>query len=143
MTDPTFDFDKMFCFALYSTANAMVRNYAKPLDELGITYPQLLVLAALWEKDDISASTLSEKTLYDLGALTPIIKRLENAGLVNVYLDPTDRRRRNVLLTAQGRKLKPAAARVFNDTSCKVNLTPDEVAAVLDVCRKVKGRLAS
>lgn len=143
MTDPTFDFDKMLCFALYSTANAMVRNYAKPLDELGITYPQLLVLAALWEKDDVSASTLSEKTLYDLGALTPIIKRLENAGLVEVYLDPADRRRRNVLLTAQGRKLKPAAAHVFTDTSCKVNLTPEEVAAVLNVCRKVKGRLAS
>lgn len=143
MSDSTFDFDKMLCFALYSTANAMVRNYAKPLDALGITYPQLLVLAALWEQDDVSASGLSEKTLYDLGALTPIIKRLESAGLVKVYLDPADLRRRKVLLTAQGRKLKPAAAHVFSDMSCKVNLTPQEVAVVLNVCRKIKGRLTS
>jgi len=142
MSDSTFDFDKMVCFALYSTANAMVRNYARPLDAIGITYPQLLILAALWEQDDVSASMLSERTLYDLGTLSPIIKRLQHAGLVEVYLDPLDRRRHNVRLTPQGRAMKSTVAKIFTDTRCKINLTAEEITAVLSVCRKVKDRLA-
>jgi len=120
----------------------MVRNYARSLNAIGITYPQLLVLAALWEQDDVSASVLSERTLYDLGTLSPIIKRLQHAGLVEVYLDLLDRRRHNVRLTAQGRATKSSVAKIFTDTRCKINLTAEEITAVLSVCRKVKDRLA-
>lgn len=141
MTDSTFDFTRMLCFALYSTANAMVRNYAKPLGDIGLTYPQLLVLAALWEEDDVSATALSRKTLYDLGALTPILRRLEESGFVIVRLDPSDRRRRNIALTDQGRALRDPAAEIFDSTRCRVDISPEDLAAVLRVCEKVKGRL--
>ncbi|MBE0446141.1 MarR family winged helix-turn-helix transcriptional regulator [Psychrobacter sp. FME5] len=141
MKDSIFDFDKMLCFALYSTSNAMMRSYAKPLKEIGITYPQLLVLVALWEQNDVSVSTLSEKTLYDLGTLTPIIKRLESAGMIKVYLDSLDRRRRNVMITEQGLELKASVTEIFEDMRCRINLTDEEVIAALNIFRKIKGGL--
>ncbi|MBH3428405.1 MarR family winged helix-turn-helix transcriptional regulator [Pseudomonas alkylphenolica] len=141
MLDPTFDFDKMLCFSLYATANAMVRDYAEPLKQQGITYPQLLVMAGLWNKDDVSISTLSELTLFDLGTLTPIVRRLANNGFITVYLDPEDRRRRNVLLTDKGRALKAEAAKVFNNMACKIELEESQVQQVLDVCQRIRSRL--
>lgn len=141
MLDPTFDFDKMLCFSLYATANAMVRDYAEPLKRRGVTYPQLLVMAGLWNQDNVSISALSELTLFDLGTLTPIIKRLADSGFITVYLDPADRRRRNVLLTDKGRELKVEAAKVFNSMACKVDLAEQDVAQVLDVCHRIRSRL--
>ncbi|PWB32433.1 transcriptional regulator [Pseudomonas sp. SDI] len=141
MLDPTFDFDKMLCFSLYSTANAMVRDYAEPLKRRGVTYPQLLVMAGLWGKDDVSISALSELTLFDLGTLTPIVKRLADAGFITVYLDPSDRRRRNLLLTDKGRELKAEAAQVFSNMACKIDLGEQDVAQVLDVCHRIRSRL--
>ncbi|TDF84363.1 MarR family winged helix-turn-helix transcriptional regulator [Pseudomonas sp. H9] len=141
MLDPTFDFDKMLCFSLYATANAMVRDYAEPLKQRGITYPQLLVMAGLWGKDDVSISALSELTLFDLGTLTPIVKRLADNGFITVYLDPNDRRRRNVLLTDKGRALKAEAAKVFNNMACKIDLIESDVQQVLNVCQQIRTRL--
>ena len=137
----TFNFDKMLCFTLYSTTNAMMRNYNKPLSELGITYPQLLVLAALWNQNHLSSSELSEQTLFDLGSLTPIIKRLEKAGFVVVSVDTLDRRRKYISLTESGQNLKDPVAKIFHDTKCKLNLNENEVDSTLKVCAKIKYEL--
>lgn len=137
----TFNFDKMLCFTLYSTTNAMMRNYTKPLAELGITYPQLLVLAALWNQNHLSSSELSEQTLFDLGSLTPIIKRLEKAGFVIVSVDMLDRRRKYISLTESGQNLKDPVAKIFQDTQCKLNLNESEVDSTLKVCKKIKNEL--
>ncbi|AUX87495.1 MarR family transcriptional regulator [Acinetobacter sp. ACNIH2] len=137
----TFNFDKMLCFTLYSTTNAMMRNYTKPLSELGITYPQLLVLAALWNQNHLSSSELSEQTLFDLGSLTPIIKRLEKAGFVVVSVDTLDRRRKYISLTESGQNLKDPVAKIFQDTKCKLNLNENEVDSTLKVCAKIKYEL--
>ncbi|MHC6225786.1 MarR family winged helix-turn-helix transcriptional regulator [Pseudomonas sp. X10] len=139
--DPTFDFEKMLCFSLYATANAMVRDYAEPLRRQGVTYPQLLVMAGLWGQDDLSISALSELTLFDLGTLTPIVRRLASNGFVTVYLDPKDRRRRNLLLTDKGRALKEEAAKVFNSMACRVDLEAEDVERVLKVCKRIRSRL--
>ena len=139
----TFNFDKMLCFTLYSTTNAMMRNYTKPLAELGITYPQLLVLAALWNQNNLSSSELSEQTLFDLGSLTPIIKRLEKSGFVKVSVDTLDRRRKYISLTESGRDLKGPVGKIFENTKCKLNLTSSEVEYTLKVCQKIKKELIS
>lgn len=141
MEDPVFDFDRMLCFALYSTANAMVRDYGEPLRRHGVTYPQLLVLIGLWGEDDMSISALSAVTLFDLGTLTPIIRRLSDAGFITVYLDPGDRRRRKVLLTDKGRALKSEAAHLFAVMHGKIGLESGNVEQMLDNCRQIRSRL--
>lgn len=141
MEEPVFDFDRMLCFALYSTANAVVRDYGEPLRRHGVTYPQLLVLIGLWGEDDMSISALSAVTLFDLGTLTPIIRRLSDAGFITVYLDPGDRRRRKVLLTDKGRALKGEAVQLFAAMDDKIGLEAISVGQMLDHCRHIRSRL--
>ncbi len=141
MEEPTFDFDGMLCFTLYSTANAMVRDYGEPLRRHGVTYPQLLVLIGLWGEDDMSISSLSAVTLFDLGTLTPIIRRLSDAGFITVYLDPGDRRRRKVLLTDKGKALKLEAAQLLDCMNGKLGLEPHNRQQMLDTCRQIRSRL--
>lgn len=141
LEEPSFDFDSMLCFALYSTANALVRDYGEPLRRHGVTYPQLLVLIGLWGEDDLSISALSAVTLFDLGTLTPIIRRLSDAGFITVYLDPGDRRRRKVLLTDKGRALRIEAARLFEHMHGKLALEAKNVKHVLDTCQQIRSRL--
>ena len=141
LEEPTFDFDRMLCFTLYSTANAMVRDYGEPLRRHGVTYPQLLVLIGLWGEDDMSISALSAVTLFDLGTLTPIIRRLSDAGFITVYLDPGDRRRRKVLLTDKGRNLKLEAGQLLGCMSGKLGLPLEDIQQMLDTCRQIRARL--
>ncbi len=104
--------DQQLCFALYSTSLAMTRLYKPLLDELGLTYPQYLALLVLWEKDGLTVSELGEKLFLDSGTLTPLLKRMEGAGLVSRLRDVADERRVHVTLTAVGRKLKTRAEKI-------------------------------
>lgn len=142
MSEETFDFEKMICFALYSTANAMVRDYSEQLKLSETTYPQLLVLIALWEKDNISISQISERTLFDLGTLTPILRRMETKGFVSIYQEPSDRRVRKIKLTTSGKRFKKKASSMFNNMRCTVSLSIEEQKSILHVCEKIKKSLA-
>ncbi|WOE32486.1 MULTISPECIES: MarR family transcriptional regulator [unclassified Acinetobacter] len=136
-----FNFDTMLCFSLYSTTNAMMRNYTQSLAQLGLTYPQLLVLIALWKQNHVSSSELSQQTLFDLGSLSPIIKRLEKSGLVTITPDPNDRRRKYISLTQSGAKLKDPVSKIFADTQCKLNLSTLEIDTMLKIGQKIKKQL--
>jgi DNA-binding MarR family transcriptional regulator len=74
--------DEALCFALYSASRALTGFYRPPLDELGITYPQYLVLLALWERDGVAVRALAERLRLDYGTLSPLLKRLQAAGLI-------------------------------------------------------------
>src|SRR6201996_7942471 len=74
--------DHQICFALYSAAPAFNRVYKPLLDRLGLTYPQYLVMLALWERDDVPVKHLGERLFLDSGTLTPLLKRLEAAGVL-------------------------------------------------------------
>ena len=104
--------DNQLCFAVYSTSLAMTRLYKPLLDELGLTYPQYLAMLVLWEKDGLMVSEIGERLSLDSGTLTPLLKRLETAGLVARVRDVQDERRVHITLTAAGRKLKTRAAHV-------------------------------
>jgi DNA-binding MarR family transcriptional regulator len=111
-TDAMLLLDNQLCFALYSTSLAMTKLYKPLLDELGLTYPQYLAMLVLWEKDGLTVSELGERLFLDSGTLTPLLKRLESAGLVARLRDVQDERRVHISLTAAGRKLKGRAARI-------------------------------
>lgn len=100
------------CFALYSASLAMTRVYKPLLEKLGLTYPQYLVMLALWEHDALSVSELGARLSLDSGTLTPLLKRLEASALVSRLRAVDDERRVHVTLTAAGRKLKIPAAKV-------------------------------
>lgn len=94
------------CFAVYSANLAFGRAYRPILDKLGLTYTQYVALVALSEEDDQTVGGLGDKLFLESNTLTPILKKLEQLGLVERRRDPTDERQVRVNLTAKGRKLK-------------------------------------
>src|SRR5262245_14520538 len=109
-TDDWLKLDQQFCFALYSTSLAMTKVYKPILSELGLTYPQYLVMLVLWEHGELAISELGARLTLDSGTLTPLLKRLESAGLVLRERDAKDERRVLVSLTESGRALRASAA---------------------------------
>lgn len=97
------------CFAVYSTAHAFNRFYKPLLDKLGLTYPQYLVMLVLWEEDGVPVKEIGERLFLDSGTLTPLLKRLEAAGLVERTRSKEDERQVIVALTVQGEALKEKA----------------------------------
>ena len=73
---------KQLCFAVYSASHAFTRAYRKLLEPLGLTYPQYLAMLVLWERDDRRVKEIGAELYLDSGTLTPLLKRLENLGLV-------------------------------------------------------------
>lgn len=105
--------DDQLCFALYDASRALIRAYGPLLEPLGITYPQYLALLALWEADGpITVGVLGERLGLDSGTLTPLLKRLEQIGLITRRRDPADERRVMVTLTAEGDALREPATRI-------------------------------
>ena len=104
--------DQQLCFALYATSLAMTKLYKPLLAPLGLTYPQYLVMLALWENDGLNVSELGNRLALDSGTLTPLLKRLEALGLVQRLRDSADERRVRLRLSADGRALKARARAV-------------------------------
>lgn len=122
--------DHQLCFALYSASLAMTKLYKPLLEPLGLTYPQYLVMLVLWQDDGLGVSELGERLQLDSGTLTPLLKRLEAAGLVQRLRDVEDERRVRVQLTAAGRALKARARAVPEAVACASGCRLDELAAL-------------
>lgn len=90
------------CFSVYSTAIAINRLYKPMLDPLGLTYPQYLVLGSLWEEDGLSIGAIAERLALEPSTITPLVKRLEQAGFVSRNRNATDERQVHVRLTQKG-----------------------------------------
>jgi DNA-binding MarR family transcriptional regulator len=104
---PLLPLDDQLCYALYSASMAIQRVYKPLLDELGLTYPQYLVLNVLWREDGQTVGSIAEKLSLESSTLTPLLKRLEAAKLVRRMRNPDDERQVLVGLTDQARKLLP------------------------------------
>lgn len=104
--------DNQICFAVYSAAHAFNRVYKPLLDRLGLTYPQYLVMLVLWEGDGVPVKEIGERLFLDSGTLTPLLKRLEQAGLIKRTRSTEDERQVLIDLTAQGQALKDKARTV-------------------------------
>jgi MarR family transcriptional regulator, organic hydroperoxide resistance regulator len=106
--------DNQLCFALYSASLAMTKLYQPLLAQLGLTYPQYLVMLALWESDDVAISDIGQRLGLDSGTLTPLLKRLEQQGLLSRTRDAQDERRVRVRLSVAGLALREQAADIPN-----------------------------
>ncbi|MDR6624081.1 MarR family transcriptional regulator [Caulobacter segnis] len=106
MSDYIPTLDQQLCFSLYGASMAINRAYKPLLDALEITYPQYLVLSALWETDGMSVGAIGERLGLDSSNVTPLVKRMEGAGLVSRVRNPADERQVVVSLTDAGRDMQ-------------------------------------
>lgn len=101
--------DDQLCFALYAASRAVTQLYRPLLQELGLTYPQYLVMLLLWERGEMTIGDLADTLQLDYGTLSPMLKRLATAGLLERTRTAADERVVRVTLTDAGQKLKPRA----------------------------------
>jgi DNA-binding MarR family transcriptional regulator len=130
--------DQQLCYAIYSAGMAIQRAYKPLLDGLGLTYPQYLVLNVLWKEDGQTVGAIAEQLALESSTLTPLLKRLETAGLVARARNPENERQVVVSLTSDGRAMK-AKSGCLGDTLLESSgQTPAELGALNADVRKLR-----
>ncbi len=133
--------DEQLCFALYAVTNSITRRYRPLLGDIGLTYPQYLVMLVLWQDGPCAIGDLARRLELEPHALSPIVARLHTAGLVERQ-PGRDRRSRIVVLTERGRVLEADAVRVQAEVACATGLDPAELAALRSRLRALAAELA-
>ena len=134
--------DDFLCFAIYSTNLAVNRVYKPLLDELGLTYPQYIVLIALYDQDDQTVGGLGDKLFLDSSTLTPLLKRMEAVGHVTRQRDPEDERQVRVRLTPQGRKVRERGMMSRSGLLNSTNFSPAEYEQLREKMVKLRSYLS-
>ncbi len=140
-SDSLLKLDLQVCFALYSTNLAMTKVYRRLLRELGLTYPQYLVMMVLWEEDGQTVSEIGERLFLDSATLTPLLKRLEGMGLLSRRRAADDERRVRVQLTDPGRDLRIRAEAIPEAVACASQCQPEELMALKDQLHALRRKL--
>ncbi|QWT24513.1 MarR family transcriptional regulator [Subtercola sp. PAMC28395] len=122
--------DEQICFALYNASRALTARYRELLEPLGVTYPQYLVLLVLWQTDRVSIGQLGERLHLDSGTLSPLVRRLESAGLLTRTRIPEDERTVQVSLTDAGMALRTKAAHIPEQICAATGLDLAELKAL-------------
>lgn len=124
--------ENQLCFPFYAVSRLITRAYQDDLDALGITYPQYLVLLVLWEKENISVIEIGEKLILNTNTVTPLLKRMENLGLITRTQAKTDQRKVLIALTEKGRNMQDEAAQIPFNLIKKMNveITPESTENV-------------
>jgi DNA-binding MarR family transcriptional regulator len=122
--------DDQLCFALYAAMNAVTRSYKPKLAGMGITYPQYLLLMVLWQDGPRTIGEIALRLKLPANGITPVIDRLEKAGLLVRRRNPDDRRIISIHLTAAGVALEEHAARAQFSVVCETQLGPEALAAL-------------
>ncbi len=133
--------DAQLCFAVYAANLAMHKVYRGLLSELGLTYPQYLVMLVLWEQDGLTVSQVGARLHLDSATLTPLLKRLQAAGLVLRERGIEDERQVVVWLTESGRRMRQSAGSVAHGIACAVGCSRDEADALRVQLEDLRQRL--
>ncbi|WP_221796776.1 MarR family winged helix-turn-helix transcriptional regulator [Oceanobacter mangrovi] len=133
---------QQICFPLYAVSNLVVKSYGPLLKPLGLTYPQYLVMLLLWQHQSLAVGELGKQLHLDSGTLTPLLKRMENNGLIKRQRSPADERRVLVSLTTAGMELRQAATAVPQAMACKLAADPQWLLQLQDNLNLLIGRLS-
>ncbi|WP_440206017.1 MarR family winged helix-turn-helix transcriptional regulator [Acinetobacter oleivorans] len=125
------------CFSLYSVANALTRQYRPLLKDFDLTYPQFIVLLALYERDDISLKELGEKTLFDSGTLTPLVQKLEAKEFLKRVSIKEDERVKKVILTDKALEIKEKVIDLPNQLRCSMHMNDEELTMLRKLSLKL------
>ncbi len=135
--------DDLLCFAVYSANNAFNRFYKPVMAELGLTYPQFLVMIALWEADGVRVSHLGDRLGLESNTLTPLLKRMEGMGLLERRRDTADERQVLLFLTGHGRELETRASGLPACVLEATGLDAEELIGLRDDINRIRARLES
>lgn len=135
--------DDQLCFALYRATNAITRSYRPRLDRIGLTYPQYVVMLALWQDGPMRSGELAARLSLPAHGLTPVLRRLESAGLLRRRREPGDGRAARIELTERGAALEGPAAAVRSQVACETGLSDSELAAAREQLHRLADRLES
>lgn len=122
--------ENQVCFAMYSATNAMIRQYRPLLQAYDLTYPQFIVLLTLYEKDNVSISEIGQKTLFDSGTLTPIIKKLEEKAFLKRIAVKEDERMKKVVLLDKALSKKDEIISIPFKLACSLGVDPNDLVAI-------------
>ena len=132
--------DNQLCFPLYACARAIMKQYKPFLDEVDLTYTQYITMMVLWEHRQATSKTLGEKLYLDSGTLTPVLKKLEEKGLITRQRDSHDERNLLVTLTERGEALREPASAIPGKMAGCVPLEPGEAMALYKILHKLLGK---
>lgn len=123
--------EEQLCFAVYQAGHAFNRMYRSVLADLGLTYPQYLVMLVLWEGDGLTVKALGDRLMLDSGTLTPLLKRLEAAGILRRERSREDERQVMLYLTEAGEALREKGRCVPDAMGCVIGDVPERNAQLL------------
>lgn len=132
--------ENQLCFPLYACSREVIKHYKPFLDQIDLTYTQYITMMILWEKYSVTAKELGDCLYLDSGTLTPLLKKLENKGLVSRKRSEEDERSLVVTLTEKGLKLRDEALFVPAELSKCVNLEPEEALQLYHLLYKLLGK---
>lgn len=133
--------DQRLCLALYTASRAMTARYRVALGELGLTYPQYLVMQLLWEDGTASVGGIGQRLSLDSSTLSPLLKRLQAMGLVTRTRATTDERLMIIGLTGRGEDLREPGARVNLDLCDATGLTLDSQLDLVESLKELTTQL--
>ncbi len=133
--------DNQLCFPLYACAKEIVRQYRKPLEEIGLTYTQYVVMMVLWEHGGMTEGELGKMVQLDSGTLAPLLKRLEKQGLVSRVRPEENERKLFISLTEEGEALKEKALSVPQAMRGCIDLPEEELLELKALLEKALGRM--
>ncbi len=129
--------DNQLCFPLYACAKEIVRRYKPFLDEIDLTYTQYIAMMVLWEEREINVKELGSRLYLDSGTLTPVLKRLEQKGIITRQRDDKDERVLIVSITKEGDELKDKAVEIPVKMAGCVSLEPQDAAELYRLLHKL------
>lgn len=135
--------DNQLCFTLYATSLAMTKVYRPLLAPLGLTYPQYIVMLALWEHSELSAGALGERVALDSGTLVPLVRKLTALGWVERRRSPADDRSVLISLTPAGRQLSKRANVVNQQIACATQCTDAQIQVLMRSLKRLRAALSS
>ena len=138
--DDQLKLENQLCFLFYAATKNITNSYRELLNHLDLTYPQYLVMLVLWEEEPQTVGALGARLYLDSGTLTPLLKRMEAAGLVTRQRDPQDEHRVLIALTPKGRALREDAVQV--PSIMTGGIEPEGVAELRDSVRALVAVLA-
>jgi DNA-binding MarR family transcriptional regulator len=138
---PSVALDDQLCFALYAASRAVTARYRPMLDEIGLTYPQFLVMMLLWESDHQTVGQLGSRLALDSGTLSPLLKRLTAAGLVTRHRRVEDERSVSIALTDEGRALREHAFHISESMIGAIGFDKSEFQDLMQQLRLLTERV--
>ncbi len=129
------------CYTLYSTSRAVTQAYKPLLEPLNLTYPQYVVMMALWDNDAVKITEIAELTGISNATLSPLLKRLELNGFLERRMTETDERQKSLILTTSGKALGRKAKKASEMALCATGLNEKDASKLMSLCERIRSNL--